>query len=228
MLETLELIARFCHLRVRDVARAFAWSEHKARRQLNSLERDKLLLSAKRPERTKVYGLSARGRNYIKANSSQDVSCASSLKYLRSLGNYEHRCLANQACLYYCDAFSYSTEFEIQTGKAPVKSLAGKIPDALIYTEQGVIWVEVERSKRNEIGWADLLNWFVLVFDRSYPEKPILSEQDELYIFRLEFYCNRSFIQSFFNRLQAKIGEIRAKDLIDCYTVFTPLDFFDY
>ena len=222
----LNLIARFSHLRAKDVARYFQWSECKARRNLNSLLQDKLLLSVERSDRTKVYGLSATGRNLVKSTDSQAV-CTSSLKYLRSLGNYEHRCKANEVCIYFADTYPYSTEYEIQACTAPIKSLYGKVPDALIYTDMGTIWVEVELSKRNEKSWYDLIRWFVAVFSKTNYDKPELLAEQDLYILRVEFYCNRHFENSFFKRLCSAVGEMRATDLMACYVHFTPLGFLD-
>jgi hypothetical protein len=222
----LNLIARFSHLRTKDVARYFKWTEFKARRNLNLLLDDKLLLAVVRPDRTKVYGLSATGSKLVKSNDSQ-AACASSLKYLRSLGNYEHRCKANDVCIYFADTYSFSTEYEIQTCAAPIKSLFGKIPDALIYTDMGTLWVEVELSKRNEKSWYDLIRWFVMVFSKKYCDKPELSAEQDLYILRVEFYCHKHFENLFYRRLCSAVGEMNAIDLLDCYAHFTPLNLFD-
>jgi hypothetical protein len=223
MFDTLSLIARFCHLRVSDVAIYFKISEHKARRKLNSLERDKFLLVTERPDCTKVYGLSATGRNFLKVKD-PDSSPASSLKYLRGLNRtYEHRCIANRVCINFSDYCEFSTEYEIQTLRAPISSVLGKVPDCLLYPPEGVIHCEIERSKRNESSWQDLIRWVVRVFHPVYPERPVLDEAQELYLRRVDFFCDQNFEGQFFKRLSGRVGELRANELIDCYIQFNPM-----
>jgi len=227
MYEILNLVSRFGHLRSRDVAHVFNWDEQKARRQLNSLTRDKLLLTADRPNKTKVFGLSGQGCNAL-LEQNPDAICENAQKYLNRLGiTYLHRCRANEVALYFLNTYPVSTEYEIQTGRAPLTSVLGKVPDFLIYTDGGVIHGEVERTRRNAKGMADLIKWFIQVFNLKYPYKPVIDEDKDLYLLRVDFYCTKTFQTTFYNQLSAQLGELRAKDLIDCYVNFSPIDFAD-
>ena len=85
---------------------------------------------------------------------------------LRTIG--EHRILANSIAI---DAANQDhnptvwSEREIQTGRAPVRTWRGKIPDILIeHLPTQITWVEVENSKRSDHDLFAALFWLTKIF----------------------------------------------------------------
>ncbi len=81
------------------------------------------------------------------------------------------------------------SEREIQTNRAPFKSLGLKIPDALAATNEGEVdWVEVEASKR---GGRDLINLTKWLINTAFPQNEVMPflnpPMDTYWLFRVRF-----------------------------------------
>lgn len=58
------------------------------------------------------------------------------------------------------------TEQEIQRNLAPFKAYAEKMPDVLLLTNKGFVWVEVETCRRSQKDVEKLLNWLTTAVGR--------------------------------------------------------------
>lgn len=146
-LAILTFIHRFGWLTSRMLA-ALVWPTAKqapamARRAVRALAEQKLLLKRALPEGGDCYTLSAAGARWLNEREGVTAKSGTSLQ----LGNPVHRACSNWyliSRLLAGDAIW--TEYEIQTGRAPVANVSGKVPDGLIDTPFGLIWVEVENA----------------------------------------------------------------------------------
>lgn len=149
-LAILTFIHRFGWLTARMLA-ALVWPNAKqapamARRTVRTLAEQKLILKRALPEGGDCYVLSAAGARWLTEEEGVAAKAGATLK----LGNAVHRACSNW---YLIDQMRQGnrvwTEHEIQTGHAPVASVAGKTPDGLIDTPFGVVWLEVENAWKN-------------------------------------------------------------------------------
>ena len=117
-----------------------------ARRAVRSLVDDKLILRRSLPEGGECYVLSASGARFLNDATGISATGGASLP----LGNALHRACANWYLINHLSAGDVVwTEHEIQTGRAPVVSVDGKIPDGLVELPEGMLWVEVENAWKN-------------------------------------------------------------------------------
>ena len=117
-----------------------------ARRAVRSLVDDKLILRRSLPEGGECYVLSASGARFLNDATGISATGGASLP----LGNPTHRACANWHLIGHINEGSKVwTEHEIQTGRAPVVSVDGKIPDGLVELPEGMLWVEVENAWKN-------------------------------------------------------------------------------
>lgn len=149
-LAVLNSLQRFGWLTSRMIS-ALVWPDKSqsialTRRSLAKLIEQKLVLRRDIPSGGECYVLSASGARRltdelgIKANSGNTLP----------LGNAMHRAAANWYVIQKMrDGYKAWTEHEIQQGNAPVGSFAGKTPDALLESDFGLTWVEVENSWKN-------------------------------------------------------------------------------
>lgn len=117
-----------------------------ARRAVKALADQKLILKRQLPEGGDCYTLSAAGARWLQEKEGIAAKSGTGLQ----LGNPVHRACANW---YLIDQIRQGnrvwTEYEIQTGRAPVACVSGKVPDGLVLTPFGLIWVEVENAWKN-------------------------------------------------------------------------------
>lgn len=146
----LNFLHRFGWLTSRMLA-ALVWPNAKqapamARRAVRALAEQKLILKRALPEGGDCYVLSAAGARWLNEEEGLAAKAGAALK----LGNPVHRACSNW---YLIDQIRQSnrvwTEYEIQSGRAPLVSVAGKTPDGLIDTPFGLVWVEVENAWKN-------------------------------------------------------------------------------
>lgn len=142
---------------------ALVWPESSqaqamARRTLHTLIEGKLILKRRLNDDVDGYTLSASGARYLQSEHGITASSGASLP----LKNFVHRACSNWYVIR-CLAKGQQawTEHEIQTGKAPVHIVAGKVPDALVETEYGFIWVEVENAWKNRTERARVLEFCI-------------------------------------------------------------------
>ena len=132
-LNVLIYIHRFGWLKTRQIA-SLVWSASAdgggysmAQRTLRRLKKARRVVAKIAPDGATVYALGRGGARYLKER--EDLDAKTTSDGMRTLANYIHRSRANdlaiQAILSGRTAW---TEFEVQTGKAPVRVLRGKVP----------------------------------------------------------------------------------------------------
>ena len=117
-----------------------------ARRAVRGLVDDKLILRRSLPEGGDCYVLSATGARFLNDATGLAATSGASLP----LGNPTHRACANWFLVGHInDGNAVWTEHEIQTGRAPLVAVDGKVPDGLVELPEGMLWVEVENAWKN-------------------------------------------------------------------------------
>jgi len=117
-----------------------------ARRTVKNLVDEKLILRRPLPAGGDCLVLSAAGARFL----SDELGIAAHSGNSLSLGNPMHRACANWHAISCINSgHQVWTEHQIQTATAPLVAYDGKIPDLLIETEHGIIWVEVENAWKN-------------------------------------------------------------------------------
>lgn len=99
------------------------------------------------------------------------------------------------------------SEREIQTNRAPFRTLGLKIPDALAASDEGqVIWVEVEASKRGGRDLIALVQWLI---NTAFPRNGVLPflnpPMDTYWLFRVRFLITANEAKTFPNRLTSQL-----------------------
>lgn len=156
----LTALHRFGWLTTRMIA-ALVWSDASqsiamARRTLNRLIDDRRVLKRPLPDGGDCYVLSAAGARWLHEEQGLAAKPGSTLK----LGNALHRACSNWYLIHrHLAGDDIWTEYEIQTGRAPVFSVGGKTPDGLVMTPLGLIWVEVENAWKNLNERARVVNF---------------------------------------------------------------------
>ena len=146
-LQLLDYLNRFGWLTSKMVA-ALIWPEGSqapamARRLLKSMLDDKLILRRELPGGVDCYTLSAAGAKALTAATGAAASSGASMQ----LGNVLHRACSNWYLISHIAAENAVwTEHEIQTERSPLRMVNGKVPDGLIETPEGLLWVEVENA----------------------------------------------------------------------------------
>jgi hypothetical protein len=117
-----------------------------AQRTVASMVESKLILKRKLSTGAEAILLASKGAAML--NAEFNIKAVSGAKL--QLGNPEHRCASNWHLiqeLENCNAII--TEYEIQTGKVPMAHCHNKMPDGLVLTDYGVVWLEVENAWKN-------------------------------------------------------------------------------
>lgn len=119
-----------------------------ARRTMQRMLDDKLVVKRALTPNMYCYTLSAQGSKYLKEKIGIPAESGAKLK----LANSYHRACGNWFLIdKILNGISVWTEYEIQTGRAPFKNFMGKVPDAIVQGNEGLIWVEVENSWKNTL-----------------------------------------------------------------------------
>jgi hypothetical protein len=192
-----------------------------ARRAVKALADDKLILRRPLPDGGDCYTLSAAGARVLNETTGLAATSGASLP----LGNTLHRACSNWYVIGHInDGTTVWTEHEIQTGHAPVVSVDGKVPDALLDTPFGFVWVEVENAWKNRKERAKVVRFS----SRHLPAGNRLAElAPDLYLVRvaivgtnadaLRAMC-RSFSEAFL------LGDISESQAADVELVLLPVD----
>ncbi|MCP9759392.1 hypothetical protein EGI20_08725 [Aquitalea sp. S1-19] len=147
----LHYLHRFGWLTTRMVA-ALVWPEASqglamARRALKAQLELKNVLRRKLPAGGYCYVLSAAGARFLENETGVKSRSGASLP----LGNVVHRAASNWYLIeMIIKGHTAWTEHEIHSLRAPVHTFDGKVPDGLIETEMGLVWLEVENSWKNK------------------------------------------------------------------------------
>lgn len=118
-----------------------------ARRLLKKLLADKLILVRALPQGGDVYLLSVKGARLLNETTGFAATSGQSL----ATGNALHRACGNWFLIAQVHAKrGIFTEHEIASGRAAIQTLNGKMPDALVVHDGGLLtWVEVENTWKN-------------------------------------------------------------------------------
>lgn len=182
-LAILTYLHRFGWLTSRMLA-ALVWPAAKhapamARRTVKALADDKLILRRPLPDGGDCYVLSAAGARRLNDQKESAAKGGATLQ----LGNAVHRACSNWYLIgRLLDGDTIWTEYEIQTGRAPVVAVGGKTPDGLVLTPLGLIWVEVENAWKNRTERARIVG-----FCQRYllPDTQMTELAPTLYLFRV-------------------------------------------
>lgn len=232
----LTALHRFGWLRTRDLA-ALLWTSGKRRGRgfqltlmllpptamrmaqltLARLTRMHKVNRIQAPDGSWLYGLAESGarqlgRLGIEAKSGKDL-----LRRV-SLSHFHHRRLSNEvAILASLQGFDIVTEIEVASGKwfGGMKGIEGKKPDVLVIDAQSVVWVEIERSRRNNKDYAKLINWLTNLWPKTrhaYNPAPLSAGYELL---RIMFVCDAAFIR----RLKADLEKAGWDNDLICHRI---------
>lgn len=149
-LAILKFLARFGWLTAPMVS-ALVWptsaqGQAMARRTLSGMLDAKLVLKRSLGEGLDCFTLSAAGARMLTEQTGIKACSGASLL----LGNTLHRACGNWYLIEKINlGLTVWTEHEIQSGHAPIHRVNGKVPDGLVATEYGLLWVEVENAWKN-------------------------------------------------------------------------------
>ena len=165
-LKILNFLHRFGWLRTRDLA-GLVWHNSTsansgivmAQRTLKRLKDTAQVLHRIAPDGATIYSLSQSGARRLGEDAG--ITARSGKDLIREVGNYQHRCLANMFAISRLKAAQKVwTEHEIQTNRAPIKSVLQKIPDCLIeYESSNFAWVEIERGYKKEADFNKMMKF---------------------------------------------------------------------
>ena len=165
---------QFGWLRTRDLA-SLGWpgaastesAISMAQRTLKRLKDSRQVLHKLAPDGATVYALALSGAKRL--NEEWGTEAHSGKDLLRELGNYEHRCAANQFAINRILTSDQKvwTEREIQSGQAPIRTVIHKVPDGLVdITEEinrefhfALAWVEIERGYKNNRDFNKMMHF---------------------------------------------------------------------
>lgn len=150
-LSILQWLHRFGWLTSRQISE-LVWTDKKsalamAQKTIASMLENKLIIKRKLETGSEAILLSSKGASLL--NSELNVKAVSGAKL--QLGNAVHRCASNWYLIQEIQNGNknFFTEFEIQSGKVNFKNAYGKVPDGLVITDFGVVWLEVENAWKN-------------------------------------------------------------------------------
>lgn len=221
---TLKALNQYGWLRTRDLA-ALIWQKRKNKRGyfeltplmlqapnmrtcqivLARLRKKRMVNRIKAPDASWIYGLAEGGARELRRLGIEAKSAEDALKRI-SLSFYHHRRIANEvAIIAATQGFKAVSEFQIAKGKwfGGIAGVNAKKPDALCMDGQEVIWIEVERSRRNKKDWERLMKWLLAIWptDRNvYCNAPLV---DGYELLRVLFVCEQPFIDRVMVELKA-------------------------
>ncbi len=123
-----------------------------AQRTLARLRKADQLLWRQAPDGSTIYGLAEAGAHRLVC---QGISATSGKDLVRrvSMSHYHHRRIANEvAILASLQGYRVASEREIAVGQwfGGSDGVADKLPDVIVRDGKDVVWVEIERSRRNK------------------------------------------------------------------------------
>ena len=229
-LHTLKALHKHGWLRSRDVA-ALLWSRPRsaplkgqfalepvlvspsalrmAQRTLSRVRTGHQIICHGAPDGSQIYGLSEVGARVLRE---QDIPARSGKDWLRrfSIQQYHHRRLSTEiAIAAMLQGYRVATEHEIAMGTwlGGSDGVYGKKPDVLIRFGKYVLWVEVERSRRNRHDYTKLLAWLQQLWPVSSQLHPAALPGGH-HLQQVIFISNRSFIE----RLEIDLGKLGWSD----------------
>jgi hypothetical protein len=140
------------------------------------------------------------------------------------LGNPVHRAACNWFLIRQIQAgLDVRTEYEIQSGKCSMHGYFSKIPDGLVLTDQGAIWLEVENAWKNRAERDKIVSFCANHLDNLERMEQIL---DGWFLFRVEILAinpdaAKNIARSFTEAYQR--GHIRERSLHDIWLIYAPM-----
>ncbi|MGW8423623.1 hypothetical protein [Comamonas sp. HJ-2] len=184
-LAILQFLSRFGWLTAPMVA-ALVWptsaqSQAMARRTLAGMLNSKWILKRPLVEGLDCFTLSATGTRILHEQTGIKASSGASLL----LGNPIHRACGNWYLIEQINlGLQVWTEHEIQSGHAPLQRVCGKVPDGLVATEYGLLWVEVENAWKNRAEREKILHFCTTHLPSSSLQQ-MAEIAPELHLFRV-------------------------------------------
>ncbi|WP_291590597.1 hypothetical protein [Comamonas sp. UBA7528] len=165
-----------------------------AQRTLQRLRHKRSVLCAKAPDGSTIYSLSEAGASSLRdlglqAQSGKDLTRSFSSSFFR------HRCIANEIAISaLLQGFRISTEREIAQGRwcGGEKGFWGKRPDVIVRDGSRVLFIEVERSRKNFTDYRFLLNWLEKLLRAQINGRPLIGEE-KLSLEKIIFICTQAF-----------------------------------
>ncbi len=144
----LNYLHKFSWLTGRMIAELL-WPESKhaqamARRLIRSMLEEHLILRRQLPGTgVDCFTLSAAGAKLLSSTTGFSARSGASIP----LGNVIHRACSNWYLISHInEGTPVWTEHEVQSGRSPVKMVDSKVPDGLVETPFGLLWLEVENA----------------------------------------------------------------------------------
>jgi len=171
---------------------------------------DRILVRPGGPGYSSHVGLSAKGAAEVRdAYDFQKVESAKDL--LRTIST--HRDAANDAAIALINSKQWErvwSERQILTGRAPFRDFGGKVPDAAAFShEHGVLWIEIENSRRGGRDMKKLAAWLQ---HWAFPPAASVSAfldppQDQFWLGRVRFIMTNPKAETFPERLRYAMSE---------------------
>lgn len=182
----LKFLNRFGWLTSQMIA-SLVWPESNqslvlSNRMLIKLLDEKLVTKRQLDDGLYCFCLSAQGAKYLikKFN----INSTSGAK--QKIKNHVHRACSNWHLIESIkNGNEVYTEHEIQSGKLPFYIYDEKIPDGLIITEYGCIWVEVENSWKNRTERKKIVDFILKNIPKTSIEK-MKEISEDLYLLRVD------------------------------------------
>jgi len=223
-IRVLRALQRFGWLRTKDIAQ-LCWTKWKNRpqepfhvvqiepresalrmsqRTMKRLLQKRQVIAATAPNGSIIYALAEAGVRILselglQAKSGKDLTRGFSAAF------FKHRCIANEiAIASIIQGFRVSTEREIAQGYwfGGLEGIDGKRPDVVIRDEEQVIFVEVERSRKNTTDYQALLSWLKKQIASQGASIPN-SEGRNVVLCQVVFICTKNFQAKLQKDLQA-------------------------
>lgn len=226
-LAILQFLARFGWLTAPMVA-ALVWptsaqGQAMARRTLAGMHDTKWVLKRPLIEGLDCYTLSAAGARILSEQT--DIRASSGASLL--LGNPIHRACSNWYLIGQINhGLQVWTEHEIQSGHAPLHHVNGKVPDGLVASEYGLLWIEVENAWKNRREREKIVRFCTAHLPGNSLE-PMTELTPEHYLFRVVIVGTtsaslRTMVRSFSDAHTAK--ELSESQAADIELVYQPLN----
>jgi len=224
-LAVLSHLDRFGWLTSRMIA-ALVWPNAKqgpamARRAVRALTDDKLILRRPLPGGGDCYTLSATGARLLNEATGLRARSGASLP----LGNTVHRACANWYAIHCINGgHAVWSEHEIQSGRAPVVSVSGKVADGLLDTQDGLVWVEVENAWKNRAERRRAVDFCTRNLPRNDQQVELVLNR---YLARVVIVATntdalRAMIRSFAEAFES--GDLTESQAADVELVLLPVD----
>jgi hypothetical protein len=190
-----------------------------AQRTLRRLRDARLVIKGQGPDGSVVYALSEGGARALK---NMGITAISGKDLVRGFSSayYRHRRVANEIAVSgIVQGYRASTEREIAQGLwlGGEAGIAGKRPDVLLRNGNQLVWVEVERSRKNSKDYKAFLLWLGKVLqDSTRRDGSLLLGPGQVWG-RVIFICTPAFEERLRKDLASAGWSQRQVDTLLCF-----------